>query len=54
MIKEAVIIYLDPGSGSIILQVLIAIITGAIFYIALIRKKIADFFRRLTGRKKND
>jgi hypothetical protein len=45
------ILYLDPGTGSIWLQVIIASITGAIFYLTLIRKRITAFFRRIFGKQ---
>jgi len=36
--------YLDPGSGSILIQLLIAFVTGAIFIIKLYWQRIRSFF----------
>lgn len=38
--------YLDPGSGSFILQILIATLVGGLFVIKSYWKKIISFFRR--------
>ncbi len=43
--------YIDPGSGTFILQVLAAIGAGALFYFAQARTKIRAFFSRF--RKSN-
>jgi hypothetical protein len=48
------LLYLDPGSGSILLQILIAAGMSVLFVLGLFRKKIADFFSRLLGRKTAD
>jgi hypothetical protein len=45
------LLYLDPGSGSFLLQILIAAGMSVLFVLGLFRKKIADFFSRLLGRK---
>lgn len=42
--------YLDPGSGSYLLQLLIAGILGALFAIRLYWKRIKGFFLKLLGR----
>jgi hypothetical protein len=39
--------YLDPGSGSYLLQLLLAALFGALFAIKIFWKKIVDFFRNL-------
>lgn len=39
--------YVDPGTGSLMFQLLIAGIAGAIFSIKLFWKKIKAFFTRL-------
>ena len=39
--------YLDAGTGSYIIQMLIAVVVGGIFTIKIWWKKCADFFRRL-------
>ena len=38
--------YLDPGSGSVLLQVLLAALLGAGFMIRMFWKKILGFFGR--------
>jgi hypothetical protein len=40
------VLYLDPGSGSFILQVLLASILGAGFAIKVYWKKIIGFFKK--------
>jgi len=42
--------YLDPGSGSYLLQLLIAGILGALFALRLYWKRIKGFFLKLLGR----
>jgi hypothetical protein len=44
-------LYLDPGSGSFILQLLLASIFGALFVVKAFREKIKSLFRRLVGKK---
>lgn len=39
--------YIDPGSGSLLLQMLIASIIGGLFYLRGLTTKVRDFFRRL-------
>ncbi len=41
--------YLDPGSGSLLLQVLLALFLGAGFTIKLYWKKIKSFFNKNKG-----
>ena len=44
--------YLDPGSGSFILQLLIAAILGGAFLVKAYWRKIVSFFRsRFSGRE---
>jgi hypothetical protein len=43
--------YLDPGTGSQILQILIAGGLSVLVAFGLLRKQLAAFFRRLTGRR---
>jgi hypothetical protein len=38
--------YLDPGSGSFILQILIATLVGSVFLIKVYWKKIKAFFKK--------
>jgi hypothetical protein len=49
------LLYIDPGSGSIVLQLLIAAVTGAVFVLVRIRTQIKLFFSRLFSKseKKN-
>jgi hypothetical protein len=42
--------YLDPGSGSFILQIIIASIMGLIFMVKLYWKKIRAFFDNIFSR----
>jgi hypothetical protein len=44
-------LYLDPGSGSFILQLLLAAIFGALFIARAFRQKIKSFFIRLFRKK---
>lgn len=46
--------YLDPGTGALIFQALIAGIVGASFAIKIFWKNIQDFFLRLSGKKTVD
>jgi hypothetical protein len=39
-------LYIDPGNGTLLLQILIAGITGAIFYFGKIWTRIKRFFIR--------
>lgn len=42
--------YVDPGSGSLLLQLLIAFAVGLMFYLRKFRQKVAEFLN-LRGRK---
>jgi hypothetical protein len=44
--------YIDPGTGSYVLQVAIAFAIGLAFSIKVFWKKIAAFFRKTFGAKK--
>jgi len=44
--------YLDPGSGSILIQVLVAALLGAAFLIKVYFGKIKTFFGKLFSRGK--
>jgi hypothetical protein len=46
--------YLDPGSGSYIIQLILASVMGALFMLGVYRKKVSDFFRNLLSKKSND
>ena len=41
--------YLDPGSGSFILQILIAALFGGLFLLKTFWKKIVNFFQGKSG-----
>jgi hypothetical protein len=43
--------YLDPGTGSFLLQILLAGFLGLVLTLRLFRDKIAAVFRRLLGRQ---
>jgi hypothetical protein len=45
--------YLDPGSGSYLLQLLIASALGALFTLGVYWKRVKGFFARLVGRQKD-
>jgi hypothetical protein len=42
--------YIDPGTGAMILQIIGAVVAGALFYFRQIRAMIAAWFARLTSR----
>jgi hypothetical protein len=46
--------YLDPGSGSFLLQLLIAALLGGLFLLKAYWGKISAFFRRVTNRQSID
>jgi hypothetical protein len=46
--------YLDPGSGSFILQLLIASLVGGLFILKSYWKKIIAFFRERSAKNSND
>lgn len=46
--------YLDPGSGSYFVQLLLASLMGALFVLGVYRRKVTDFFRNLFSRDKSD
>ena len=45
------LMYLDPGSGSYLAQVIIASILGVVFYFRNILAMVRGFFSKLFGRK---
>ncbi|HEY8388913.1 MAG TPA: hypothetical protein VIK74_09930 [Parasegetibacter sp.] len=47
------LLYLDPGSGSYLLQMIIAAILGALFYIKGIWWRIKSFFMPRKNKKEN-
>ncbi len=46
--------YLDPGSGSYFVQLLLASLMGALFVLGVYRKKVTDFIRNLFSRRQAD
>jgi hypothetical protein len=46
--------YLDPGSGSFILQLLIAALLGGLFVIKTQWNKIVQFFRSRSSKEQGD
>ncbi len=46
--------YLDPGSGSYFIQLLLASLMGGLFILGVYRKKVTDFFRNLFSNRKDD
>jgi len=48
------VLYIDPGSGSIVLQLIIATVTGIIFILVRVRTQIKLFFHRLFSKSKKE
>ena len=48
MIINSILIYVDPGSGSYLIQVIIAAVLGALFYVKNLWWQIKSFFTRST------
>ena len=46
--------YLDPGSGSYFIQLVLASLMGALFVLGVYRRKVTDFFRNLFSKRKPD
>lgn len=46
--------YLDPGSGSYFIQLLLASLMGALFVLGVYRRKVTDFFRNLFSKRNSD
>ncbi|HRE52396.1 MAG TPA: hypothetical protein PK339_13300 [Flavitalea sp.] len=51
MIYSSILLYVDPGSGSYLVQAIIAAILGFLFYFKTIWWRIKSFFTR---KKKDD
>jgi hypothetical protein len=47
---EFILLYLDPGTGSLLVQLIIATVTAAVFFVRGIREKVVNFFNHLRGR----
>jgi hypothetical protein len=46
--------YLDPGSGSYFVQLLLASLMGALFVLGVYRRKVTDFFRNLFSKREDE
>lgn len=46
--------YLDPGSGSFILQIILAALLGSLFVFKSFWRKMLDFFRSLGKKSANE
>jgi hypothetical protein len=47
------LLYVDPGSGSYLIQALVAAITGFVFFFKNIRMYVRDKFQRLFRKKQS-
>ncbi|MFL5741256.1 MAG: hypothetical protein ACJ75B_13620 [Flavisolibacter sp.] len=47
------LLYIDPGSGSYLVQVIAAAVLGVVFFFKNLKLYIQDFFRRVFGKKKD-
>jgi hypothetical protein len=45
--SKAEVLYIDPGTGSLLFQILSAIILAVLFYLSLIRKTLARLFSKV-------
>ena len=52
--SSSALAYLDPGTGSYVLQIAIAFLVGALFSLRVFWKKIIAFFRTTFSKKKKD
>lgn len=48
-----ILLYLDPGTGSLLIQFLIAGITGILIFIKQVKLLIKDLFHRLFNKKED-
>jgi hypothetical protein len=48
---QVILLYIDPGSGSYLLQVIIAGVLGVAFFFRNIAFAIKHFFHRIFGKK---
>jgi len=49
-----VVAYIDPGTGSLIIQMVLAVLVGAGFAIKIFWANIKSFFSRLFAKKRDD
>ena len=54
MSLKTTVAYLDPGSGSFILQILIASLVGALFIVRTYWTRIKGFFQNMFKRDRRD
>lgn len=47
------LLYVDPGSGSYLIQALVAAVTGFVFFFKNIRMYVRDKFQRLFRKKQS-
>jgi hypothetical protein len=47
------LLYVDPGSGSYLIQALVAAVTGFVFFFKNIRMYVRDKFHRLFRKKQS-
>lgn len=43
--------YIDPGTGSLVLQVVVGAVLGGLFFLKMFFRKIVTFFRKLFAKK---
>ncbi len=48
------ILYIDPGTGSAIIQFLVAAVSGALFFFSQIRTKVKKVYFKVFKNKNND
>jgi len=51
---DFILLYLDPGTGSLIVQALIAGFLAIAFYFKMAKNAVTDWFAGLFGRNKNE
>lgn len=51
---DFILLYLDPGTGSLIVQALIAGFLAIVFYFKMAKNAVTDWFAGLLGRKKSE
>ncbi|MBM4177046.1 MAG: hypothetical protein FJ213_12890 [Ignavibacteria bacterium] len=46
-LAKASVLYIDPGAGSLLFQILSAIVLAILFYLSLIRKTLVKLFNKV-------
>ena len=54
IINSSILAYLDPGSGSFILQLILASLVGSLFLFKNFWKKLLSFLRGIFSRDRSD